>query len=224
MARTMVNDKPFYLKDISEERRLRINGREQPDPNADILWNQAITAVADTADKEKLLSAFRFAKQIPYRHEGLSSDIYFTHPMRTAAMALLCEEQCTVDFGIVGLLHNVLEVSDISREVLSANFGENVATQIVTLTVNRDLQWDEQYKRSYYDEINSQPVSCRVVKVFDKLDNLFVLGLNSDEQTREKYLSEIKLHVLPIAEKDLPTVYAYMCRLVEDTERIGFFG
>ncbi len=220
----MVNDRPSYLQDISEERRLRVEGRKHPDPNAGMLWSQAVASVSDPADQSRLIDAFVFARQIPYRHDGLSADIYFAHPVRTAAMALLCEERNTLDFGIVGLLHNVLEVSDMLPEVLTDNFGENVTRQIAALTVNRDLQWDKRYKQSYYDKINFQPLSCRVVKVFDKLDNLFVLGLNPDEVTREKYLTEIKQYVLPIAERDMPAVFTYMGVLVEDCERTGFFG
>ena len=67
-------------------------------------------------------------------------------------------------------------------------------------------------------------MSCRIVKIFDKLDNLFVLGLNSDAFTRDNYLAEIRVHILPMAERDLPSVFPYLCKLTDESESIGFLG
>lgn len=215
-------DKPDYLKDISTERQFRLDGRTSPDPNAIDLWNRALTTIQSKEDFGLLNSAFEFAKKIQYRHVGLSSEIYFTHPMRTAAMALLCEERKNIDFGIIGLLHNVFELSDTSPQILSKHFGDSLTSQILALTVDRNFQWDLDYKQAYYDNINSNPLSCRVVKVLDKIDNLFVLGLNPDNTVREKYLSEIKTHILPMAESDLPSVFPYLYDLVNECELTGF--
>lgn len=213
---------PPYLRDISTERQSRLDGRQKPDPMARNLWNQAINSIQDMEDLRKISRAFEFAKKIEYRHMGLSSEIYFMHPMRTAAFALLCKECQNIDFGIIGLLHNVFELSDTSPEGLSRNFDESITNQILALTVDRDFQWDLAYKQAYYDDINSNPLSCRAVKIFDKLDNLYVLGLNPDEIVREKYLSEIRTHILPMAQRDLPSVYPYLCELVDETELTGF--
>jgi (p)ppGpp synthase/HD superfamily hydrolase len=215
---------PSYLKDISTERHFRLNARQKPDPHAIQLWDQAINSIQTKEDSSLLSDAFQFAKKIDYNHVGMSSDIYFMHPLRTAAYALLCEECQNIDFGIIGLLHNVFELSTTSSEVLSENFNENITNQILALTVNRDFQWDLAYKKGYYEGINCNPLSCRAVKIFDKLDNLYVLGLNPDEIVRGMYLSEIRTHILPMAQRDLPSVYPYLSELVDDTEHIGFLG
>lgn len=217
-------NKPDYLKNINTERQFRLDGRTSPDPNAIDLWNRALTSIQNREDFGLLNSALEFAKKIEYRHMGMSSEIYFRHPLRTAAFALLCEERQNIDFGIVGLLHNVFELSDTAPEILASVFNESIANQISALTVDRDYQWDLAYKQDYYDGINSNPVSCRVVKIFDKLDNLFVLGLNPDDIIREKYLAEIRTHILAMAERDLPSVFPYLCGLVDECESTGFLG
>jgi len=217
-------DRPDYLKEIDIERRFRLDGRTIADPNAIDLWTKALRSIQGKEDLELLNAAFTFANKIEYRHVGMSSEIYFMHPMRTAAFALLCEERQNIDFGIVGLLHNVFELSDTAPEILASVFNESIANQISALTVDRDYQWDLAYKQDYYDGINSNPVSCRVVKIFDKLDNLFVLGLNPDDIIREKYLAEIRTHILTMAERDLPSVFPYLCGLVDECESAGFLG
>lgn len=216
--------RPTYLLEIPIERQYRIIGRFRPDPRALDLWNQALNSLQNSEDLFMLSNAFAYAKEIKYRHEGMSSEIYFTHPMRTAAYALLCEECQNIEFGIIGLLHNIFELSDTAPERLIETFNTDITNQILALTVNRDLQWDLSYKQAYYDIINSNPLSCRIVKIFDKLDNLFVLGLNDNDGMREKYLLEIRTHILPMAERDLPSVFPYLVDLVDDSERVGFFG
>ncbi len=215
---------PDYLQDIGTERQYRLDGRVVADPNAIKLWKRALESVADKNDLVLLNEAFEFAKKIEYRHMGMSSEIYFMHPMRTAAFALLCEERQNIDFGIVGLMHNVFELSDTAPEILASVFNESIINQILALTVDRNYQWDLAYKRDYYDAINSNPLSCRVVKIFDKLDNLFVLGLNPDAITRDKYLAEIRSHILPMAERDLPSVFPYLSQLADECESTGFLG
>jgi (p)ppGpp synthase/HD superfamily hydrolase len=215
---------PDYLKDIKTERQFRLDGRTIADPNATDLWNRALNSIQRKEDLELLSSAFEFANKIEYRHMGMSSEIYFMHPMRTAAFALLCEERQNIDFGIVGLLHNVFELSDMAPEILASVFNESISNQILALTVDRNLQWDLAYKQDYYDGINSNPLSCRVVKIFDKLDNLFVLGLNPDAVTREKYLAEIRTHIIPMADRDLPSVFPYLSQLVDECESTGFLS
>jgi (p)ppGpp synthase/HD superfamily hydrolase len=113
-------------------------------------------------------------------------------------------------------------VSDVSVDTLSETFGSGISDQIETLTVDRNVQWNKTYKAGYYVKLTAGPLSARVVKIVDKLDNLFVLGLNPDASVREKYLAEIEEFVLPMAEASLPSLTAYMRNLVQDCRATGF--
>jgi hypothetical protein len=53
-----------------------------------------------------------------------------------------------------------------------------------------------------------------VVKIIDKLDNLFMLGLNPDEAVRQRYLNEISHYVLPLVKQFLPQLANYFENLV----------
>lgn len=80
-----------YLSEINIERANRIKGRLTPDPNAILLWNVAINDIQSFEKKEKLIEAFNFARSIDYKHEGLSKEVYFAHPVRVAALSLLSQ-------------------------------------------------------------------------------------------------------------------------------------
>lgn len=210
------------LDDIGLERRRRLLGLLEPDPHAIVLWGRAIAALPDDAERERLAHAFRFAKAIKYRHVGLTSDIYFSHPLRVAGLAILISGAEESETGVLAVLHNVLEVSDISVNTLSEAFGSGISNQIETLTVDRDVQWDKTYKAGYYGKLMEGPLSARIVKIVDKLDNLFVLGVNPDASVREKYLAEVEDFVLPMTEASLPSLTAYMRNLVQDCRATGF--
>jgi len=215
---------PDFLGTIAAERQQRLTGRTNPDPGAFALWERALHLRSEESYLRRLREAYAFARSIEYAHDGLAGDIYIAHPIRVAAMALLSRPDADADLGVVGLLHNALEVSSISRPELAAKFGDGIAEQIFNLTVDRTQQWDAQYKQWYYDRLHAGAASARIVKVLDKLDNLFLLGLNPDDSIRARYLHEIQTHVLPLAQRDLPHVLPYMIELVADCHRAGYFG
>ena len=57
--------------------------------------------------------------------------------VRVASLSLLLDENINVETSILGILHNALEVSDVSVETLEKRFGESVSKQIKCLTVDR---------------------------------------------------------------------------------------
>jgi (p)ppGpp synthase/HD superfamily hydrolase len=132
-------------------------------------------------------------------------------------MALLCGASRGSDTGVVGLLHNVLEVSSVSEQDLRARFGDDVRAQVASLTVDRSRQWDAAYKRAYYETLNAGPTAARLVKVFDKLDNLYLLGLNPDSSVKTKYAQEIRTYILPMAQRDIPALIPYLTDLLNET-------
>ena len=210
------------LNDIELERRRRLSSLLKPDPHSLVLWSRAVAALPDDKARNILAHAFRFAKEIKYRHVGLKSEVYFSHPLRVAALATLCSGTQDAGIGVVGVLHNVLEVSDVSLAYLSSTFGKSISDQIKILTVDREVQWDRVYKATYYSKIMEGPLSTRIVKIIDKLDNLFLLGLNPDASVREKYLMELEDFVLPMTVTSLPELTSYMRELIQDCKAIGF--
>ena len=180
------------LESIEIEKKYRRDGLLNPDPNALVLWNKANAILQNDVERSKLKKAFIFAKSLRYKHEGLSSKIYFSHPIRVAALSILISGSNKADVGVLGLIHNVLEVSDLTEESLMKTFGPEMAMYVGILTVDRAIQWNKEYKIDYYRRIMNGASPCRIVKVIDKLDNIFLLCNNQDIKVKEMYLDEIE--------------------------------
>lgn len=209
-----------YIDEINIEQARRLVGTKQIDLRANYLWEEALKSV-DADEKKQLIDAYKYAKTINYIHPGLSSDIYFAHPLRVASLAILFSNEHPLEAGIIGLLHNVFEVSATSQEDINNRFGNEILFMINTLTVDRKLQWDLPYKKKYYSGIYALSENARKVKVIDKFDNLFTLGLNPDTEVRSKYLDEIKMHIVPLVNQDLAYMSDYFSRLIINCEKTG---
>ena len=213
----MANNKAITFKktigSISEESRRRILAQKTPDLKAVKEW-EAVCNLFSEREHRQLVNAYDFSRKINYKHEGLSSEIYFSHPLRVASLVSILSEMRSIDYPVLGLLHNIIEVSDISKAVLSHHFGDLITEQIEVLTVERSLQWDEAYKKEYYKKINNQPHSCRAVKIIDKFDNLFLLYTNPNKEIKKKYIKEIERYIQPMVSKDLPQIEDYFTKLM----------
>lgn len=212
------------LKSFSYERDRRIKSRNEFDALSLDQWNEITSSINSLNEKEHLDRAFVFAKKLNYQHPGLNSSIYFSHPLRVATLSMLSVPDLftKTQVGVVGLIHNVYELSNVTYQQVSSEFGQTIAENIKLLTVNRKLQWDKSYKKEYYDKINTSSISLRVVKIIDKLDNLFLIVVNPDAEIRAKYIAEIEDYILPMVKKDIPAIYSYMVDLIADNKSIGF--
>ena len=157
-------------------------------------------------ESKKILSALHFSESLEYFHNGLNKNQYLVHPLRIANSILESFEKISGDLLILALLHNILEVSKISTSEISNFFGKKISEFIVLLTVDRNRQWDKMYKKTYYEDINNAEEIVPIVKVFDKLDNIYLLSTNNNEKIRNMYISEIEEYVIPMAEKYVPSV------------------
>ncbi len=206
-----------HLDSIKIERERRLLAKSNPDPHAKVLWKLAIESCVKESTKLTLLSAYELACGLDYRHGGLSSEVYFAHSLRVASLSILFSED-KLEVGIIGLLHNVLEVANISVDFLSREYGRDVAQQISNLTVERELQWDLDYKFNYYNTLSEGRRAARIVKIIDKLDNLYVLNLNPDREIKLNYLQEITRYIVPMTAQELPFLVTYMGDLITETK------
>jgi (p)ppGpp synthase/HD superfamily hydrolase len=205
-----------FLEDIEIEISKRLLALENPESEkfSESLWERGMNQIS-IDDQEQLRKVFSFAASIEYQHVGLSPKAYLAHPTRVAGMTLFLSPKSKKKLlGTIALIHNVLEVSTVSINQLIEEVGQDVAESIQILTLNRDLQENIDYLNKYYSSIETTPHSLSVVKIIDKLDNLFMLGLNPDEVVRDRYLNEITTYVLPLVKQFLPELANYFENLI----------
>lgn len=105
------------------------------------------------------------AKRIAYKaHEGqtdMSGMPYIEHP-------LVVSYRCgSIDSKIVGMLHDVIEDTDVSYDDLRAEgFPEHIIEAVRCVT--KEAGWDEE---SYFTRIKANPIA-REVKINDLMHNL----------------------------------------------------
>lgn len=213
---------PCSFVENERHRRLLMDADPQS-PAKEILLSILQTRLGPGSPLPDLFSrALKWAQEIKYQHGSVPSSVYLNHPLRVTA--ILAKEMDVPDYETLAtaLLHNVLEVSDISKQELEDILGARVAEAIDALTVNRALQDDAVYKDKYYERIEATSAACARVKVADKLDNIYMLCFNPSEDIRHNYLNEIDRWVVPMARRVLPVLGERMEKASAEMRETGF--
>ncbi len=209
------------FESIEIERKKRFNSLLNEGSGAEEEFITCIKMYANEEVKDRLIATLRFAKGITYSHPGLSPASYFAHPLRVTSMALQLEPVLDEDTFTIALLHNVLEVSETTVDKLRNRFNKRIAESISMLTVDRSQGNDREYKKKYYEKLNTTHDS-RIVKALDKIDNLFVLCLNKNDEVRKAYLEEAEKYIIPFIDKDISEISAYVKQLIQNCHEVGY--
>jgi len=209
------------MNTIEKERELRLISKAKNGAESESRFKKCIEKYAENKDKKRLLETLRFAKQLKCNEPCSSSESYLAHPIRVTCLALQLEPPVNLNTLIIALLHNVPKKTNISYEQLKRHFSETIADSINILAVSRFEGGRSKDKGAYY-ELNTATRGVRIVKVLDKLDNLFLLCLNPDDDIRRLYLEEIEDHIFPIVDKELPELSKYFRHLTNDCRKIEY--
>lgn len=148
-----------------------------------------------------------------YNHGKLTTAQYMSHPYRVAARVLEYFPDEDETYLKLALCHNIIELSVVS-DSLSDYLGSEMMGYVRVLTVDRSVQWDLSYKASYYESLGEHKIT-RVIKAFDKLDNLFTLCVNPDRNIKLMYLREIEANIMPIVLQDMPFLEDYFSCIIK---------
>ena len=167
---------------------------------------------------------FIFEKKIKYPNHA--DKVYFSHPLRVANIAFNLKKYSSShkNLIILSLFHNIIESSNMKKVFLKKLLGKFLFKQIQVLTVNRKKEWKKNYKYAYYKNINNHHKNTRIIKIIDKLDNLFIIGLCKNKLIRKRYITEIEEYILPMVKKDVPILSNYYKGLINQSYKLGYYG
>jgi guanosine-3',5'-bis(diphosphate) 3'-pyrophosphohydrolase len=98
-----------------------------------------------------------------------------------------------IDFAIqCALLHDILEDTKTHYDDVVLSFGSKVAEGVLALTKNDQLPSSEQMPDSLR-RILAQPLEVRIVKMADRVDNLYFPALYWTSMKRKYYQQEAQL-------------------------------
>jgi (p)ppGpp synthase/HD superfamily hydrolase len=179
-----------------------------------------LEALAPSRPKERISEALVFAKSLNFSNSSLKSS-YLSHPFRVAMFLAKIQPDASDAALTAALLHNVLETTTLKIDAVTGPFGAEVGGIIETLTVDRSRPFLE-IENEYYRRIEAAGPVVQLIKLLDKMDNLFVLCLNANAPIRAGYTAEIRARLLPFASAFLPGLGQYLSSLLDDADRLGF--
>ncbi|EHH69210.1 RelA/SpoT family protein [Gluconobacter morbifer] len=159
------------------------------DPQADLsLVEAAYDVAADAHDGQR-------------RDNG---DAYITHPIAVAN--ILAGFRMDVTSIMVGLLHDTVEDTGISRVSLQARFGEDVAALVdgVTKLTRLELQSDRTKQAENFRKLvlaMSRDIRVLIVKLADRLHNMRTLHYVQRQDRRQRIARETMDIYAPLAER-----------------------
>jgi len=162
-----------------------------------------VKAQNPSCDEALLRRAHAFSAEKHAGQKRRSGQPYFTHPMAVAYLLadLKFDEVCVS----VGLLHDVLEDTLTSREVLEEKFGSEIAELVDGVTKigkHEYVRRDEAQAQTFRKLILASAKDIRVilVKLADRLHNMETLEYVSPETRRRVALETLEIYA-PLAHR-----------------------
>ncbi len=155
------------------------------------------------ADVDLIEKAFNFTKQVHGDQKRVSGDPFFMHPVEVAN--ILADLKSTSSTICAGLLHDVIEDTNISLDQLRKEFGDEIASLVEGLTNIDKLNFNslENYKAENIRKMliaTTKDVRIIFIKLADRLHNMRTLG--SFREEKQKRIAQETLEIYaPIAHK-----------------------
>jgi GTP pyrophosphokinase len=149
---------------------------------------KAVAAQRDRLDLDVLSRAYRMSAQAHQGQKRLSGDDFVSHSVAVAT--ILAEQQMDTTTIAAALLHDVVEDSNVTLDMLRRDFGNEVADLVDGLTKIKALNFRstaEEQAENYRKLLMSVARDARVIiiKLADRLHNMRTLDpLSADKRKR----------------------------------------
>src|SRR6267154_1759695 len=164
---------------------------------------KAVAAQHDRLDLDVLSRAYRISAQAHQGQKRLSGDDFVSHSVAVAT--ILAEQQMDTTTIAAALLHDVVEDSDVTLDVLRRDFGNEVADLVDGLTKISTLNFRstaEEQAENYRKLLMSVARDARVIiiKLADRLHNMRTLDPLPPEK-RKRIAIETRELYAPLAHR-----------------------
>lgn len=166
-------------------------------------WLQDVRRASGRLDLDYIAHAYRFSEQAHREQQRQSGEVYLTHPMAVALeLASLRLDTTTV---AAGLLHDILEDTQVNEEQLTEEFGPAVTFLVESVTKISGLQFEsreEAQAENFRKMLISTARDLRVIliKLADRLHNMRTLG-HLNRRRSERIAQETMDIYVPLAHR-----------------------
>ena len=164
---------------------------------------EKVKASVINPDVELITLAFETARKAHKEQKRLSGEPYICHPLEVAC--ILADMSMDSQTVAAGLLHDVIEDTEIDYAYVKNTFGQEIATMVDGVTklgkINFTTQEEEQIENLRKMFIaTAKDVRVMLIKLADRLHNIRTLGAMPDQKRRKKARETIEVYA-PIAHR-----------------------
>ncbi|HEV2363960.1 MAG TPA: bifunctional (p)ppGpp synthetase/guanosine-3',5'-bis(diphosphate) 3'-pyrophosphohydrolase [Caulobacteraceae bacterium] len=163
---------------------------------------ERVRAYDPSADEALINRAYVYAMRVHGSQTRASGDPYFAHPIEVAG--ILTQYRLDTATIVTGLLHDVIEDTEATREEIERVFGAEVAELVEGVTKLSRLEATADYRRQAENLRKfilavSRDVRVLLVKLADRLHNMRTLGHIKSAAKRERIARETLDIYAPLA-------------------------
>ena len=154
-------------------------------------------------DKEFILKAFRYACSAHCDQKRVSGEDYIIHPVEVAI--ILIDMGMDTNTVAAGLLHDVIEDTEVTQEDIKKEFGEEIAVLCEGLVKVSKIKYKgedrhiETLKKTFLAMANDLRVIF--IKLCDRIHNIQTLQYHPNPEKIQKIAQETLKVYVPIARR-----------------------
>jgi GTP diphosphokinase / guanosine-3',5'-bis(diphosphate) 3'-diphosphatase len=169
-------------------------------------FKEALTRNDKNFDEELFIKAIHVAEKAHDKQFRASGDPYITHPFEVCKS--LIELKLDTESVITGLLHDVIEDSDIEKKELKDIFGDSISELVDGLTKINFLE-EKKITKSEKDAENfrkllistAKDIRVLIIKLADRLHNIKTIHFIKNIEKRKRVSNETLLIYAPLAQR-----------------------
>lgn len=155
-------------------------------------------------DLDRIEKAYRLARNAHKEQKRKSGEPYIVHPLCVAI--ILAQLDMDADTIIGGILHDIVEDTETTREDVAREFGEDVAYLVDGVTKLTNFKWSADKTDKQAENLRkmfiamARDIRVVVIKLADRLHNMRTLQYMKPEKQKEKARETRDIYA-PIAQR-----------------------
>jgi len=137
--------------------------------------------------------AIYWARKYHGEQKRKSGEAYYTHPLEVAYM--ISEYKLKTDVIVVSILHDIVEDTEVTIEMIQGTFGARIAEMVDRLTRDRPNGTKLSVEQVLNNAYQLKDKEVLIIKLFDRLHNIQTIKSQSPEK-QEKICIETIKHML----------------------------
>ncbi|MFP3018207.1 MAG: HD domain-containing protein [Candidatus Tisiphia sp.] len=173
--------------------------------------------VTHPVDIREIIKAIYYAKKYHGSQMRQSGEPYYSHPIEVAYMfasytAQAVHQLFNTNMIVTSLLHDTIEDTKLTEEMITQIFGSTIASQVEALT--RIKPYGKISAKETLDLlIQQEKYDVALIKIFDRIHNLQTLGARSPEKALKVVKETIGYFITLCIRLEIPTAEQQLVNL-----------